>query len=430
MISTLLIVLLVCFLMNVPIAFSLGVAAVISLMTSSMPQNAAVVPQMMVAGANSFPLLAIPFFMMAGALMEKGGVSKRIVAFADTAVGHIRGGLGAVSIVSCTIFAAISGSTPATAAAVGGLTIPEMAERGYDRPYAAANVAASSCLGVIIPPSITMVIYGTTANVSVGRLLIGGFLPGILLSICLLVVNYYSAKKHNFPAASTKTPRIEVWRSFKRAFWALLMPVIILGGIMTGVFTPTESSCIAVIYGLIIGFFVYKELKISDLLPIFYKSAINTGMIVLLIAAANPFGWLLTINQAPKIITDGLLSITSNPAVLYSLILVLFVILGTFMETTGIILLVVPILAPLMSKLGVDPVHFGVVTVCALATGMATPPVGIALFTTCSIADVSLGAISRKVWPFIIAMIVGLFILAYVPAITTLIPDLVMGKGR
>lgn len=430
MLNTLLITLFVCFLVNVPIAFSLGIAAVLSLMTSGMMQNASVVPQMMVAGANSFPLLAIPFFMMAGALMEKGGVSKRIVNFADTLVGHITGGLGAVSIVSCTIFAAISGSTPATAAAVGGLTIPEMEKRGYDRPYAAAAVAASSCLGVIIPPSITMVIYGTTANVSVGRLLIGGFLPGLLLSALLLLINSYTAKRSNFPAASTKVPRSEVWKSFKEAFWALLMPVIILGGIMTGIFTPTESSCIAVVYGLIIGFFVYKELSVKELLPIFYKSAINTGMIVLLIAAAGPFGWLLTINQAPAIITGFLLSITTNPAVLYAIVLVLYLILGTFMETTGIIMLVVPILAPVMSQLGVDPVHFGVVTVCALATGMATPPVGIALFTTCGIANVSLAEISRKVWPFIIAMVIGLFILAYVPIITTILPDLVMGKGR
>jgi len=327
--------------------------------------------------------------------------------------------------VACAFFAAISGSTPATAAAVGGLTIPEMEKRGYDRSYASAVVASAGCLGVIIPPSITMVLYGVTANVSVGKLLIGGIIPGIFLAICLLIVNYFQAKSLGYPKGKKHTGK-ELWSAFKEAFWALLMPLIILGGIMSGVFTPTESACVAVIYGLVCGFCIYGELKWSDIVPVFYRAALNSGMIVLLIAVANAFSYVLTMNQVSVIVSNALLSITTNGVLLFILIVVLYLILGTFMETSAIILLLVPIMAPVVASLGVDPVHFGVVTVCALATGMATPPVGISLFATCSISKVTMGQISRRVWPFLIAMMVGLMILALVPQMSTCLPELLM----
>ena len=381
MLSALIISLVVCFIANVPIGFSLGIASLASLIASgSMP--IVLIPQRMVAGANSFPLLAIPFFMLAGAIMERGGVSKRIVSLASTLVGHITGGLAAVSIVACT-FAAISGSTPATAAAVGSLTIPEMEKRGYDKSYASAVVAAAACLGVIIPPSITMVVFGTVANVSVGQLLIGGIIPGIFLSLLLLGMNRIQSKRLGYPTEEKKS-----WTdrktSFVEAIWGLLMPVIILGGIMTGIFTPTESAAIAVVYGLFVSCFIYKELTWKDIMPIFYKAALNSAMIMILIAAANPFGWLMTIKQVPQLFSSAILGFSTNPIVIYALMLIIYLILGTFMETAAIILLVVPIFAPIASQLGFDMVQFGVVTVISLAIGMATPPVGIS-FATCGL---------------------------------------------
>lgn len=414
--------LIICFIINVPIGFSLGMAALASVIASgSMP--IAMIPQRMVAGANSFPLLAIPFFMLAGAIMEHGGVSRRIVSLASTLVGHITGGLAAVSIVACTFFAAISGSTPATAAAVGSLTIPEMEKRGYDRSYAAAVVASASCLGVIIPPSITMVIFGIVANVSIGQLLIGGIIPGLFLSLILIGVNYVQSKKLGYPTEQ-KCSGKERWRTFMDAVWGLMMPIIILGGIMTGVFTPTESAAIAVVYGLFVSFFIYRELTLSDLIPIFYKASLNSAMIMLLIAAASPFGWVMTIEQVPQMASEAILGLSNNMYIIYMLMLVSYLILGTFMETGAIILLVVPIFAPIAEVMGINMVQFGVITVIALAIGMATPPVGIALFATCGIADVTIGQLTKKIIPFLIAMIMGLLALAYIPILSTFLPDL------
>lgn len=426
MLTALLIVFVVCLLLNVPIAFSMAIATASAVVASHgvIPLN--MISQYMTAGADNFTLLAIPFFMIAGALMERGGVSKRIIEFANTLVGYQHGGLGAVSIVACAIFAAISGSTPATAAAVGGITIPEMERRGYDRSYASAVVAASGCLGVIIPPSITMVLYGVTTNVSVGQLLLGGLVPGIWLAALLCVINYFFAKQLGYPTGERYSAR-EKWVAFKSAFWAILMPVIILGGIMTGVFTPTESACIAVLYGFICGFWIYGELKVKDVIPLMYKAALNSGMIVVLISVANAFGYVLAMNQVPAMMSNWLLSLTSNRYVLFLLIFVLYMILGCIMETSAIILLVVPIMAPAITTLGVDPLHFGVLTVCALATGMATPPVGISLFATCSISKVTMGQISAKVWPFLLAMIFGLLVMIFVPPLSTWLPRLLMG---
>ena len=426
MLNILFIVTAICFAINVPIGFALGIGASFSIIFGGNISMIGLIPQRMVAGVNSFPLLAIPFFMLAGEIMAKGGVSKRIVILADSLVGWLKGGLSAVSILSCTFFAAISGSTPATAAAVGNLTIPEMESRGYPKDYASAVVASSACLGVIIPPSVTMVIYGVTASVSIGKLLIGGIIPGLFLSALLLLVNWILAGKvYKFPTGEKKSAS-EILKSFIDAIWALIMPMIILGGIMTGIFTPTESAAVAVVYGLIVGFFVYKELKVNELIGIFYKASLNSAMVMLLIAIATPFGWIMTAQQFPAMASEFILGISNNADVIYAIVLILYLILGTFMETGSIILLVVPILAPIMHNLGVDPVHFGVVTVISLAIGMATPPLGISLFATAGISGVTLSELSKAIWPFLIILIIGVFILAYVPAIVTILPDLVM----
>jgi C4-dicarboxylate transporter DctM subunit len=414
--------LLIAFIINIPIGFALGIAALTSLVVSgTMPIE--MIPQRMVAGVNSFPLLAIPLFMLVGAIMERGGISRRIVHLASALLGHITGGLAAVSILACTFFAAISGSAPGTAAAVGELTIPEMEKRGYSKSYASAVVASASCLGVIIPPSITFIIFGIVANVSIGQLFVAAIIPGLFLALLLIVVNLIRSRQLGYPTEA-KCSWKERWKPFVDSAWGLLLPIIILGGIMSGAFTPTESAAIAVVYGLVISFFVYKELKLSDLVPVFYKASLNSAMIMLLIAAASPFGWVMIVEQVPQMASSAVLGISSNMYIILMLMIIMYLILGTFMETSAIILLAVPIFAPIAQQLGIDMVHFGVVTVVALAIGMATPPVGITLFATCGIAGISIGEITRKILPFLIALIIGLLILAYVPILSTFLPDL------
>lgn len=422
MFFALVVTLLIAFIVNVPIGFALAIAALVSLVVSGMAPIG-IIPLKMVAGVNSFPLLAIPLFMLVGAIMERGGISRRIVHLASSLLGHVSGGLAAVSILACTFFAAISGSAPGTAAAVGELTIPEMEKRGYSKAYASAVVASASCLGVIIPPSITFIIFGIVASVSIGKLFVAAIVPGLFLALLLIVVNLIRSRQLGYPTEDKRTWK-ERWKPFVDSVWGLLLPIIILGGIMSGAFTPTESAAIAVFYGLGVSFFVYKELTLSDLVPIFYKAALNSAMIMLLIAAAAPFGWVMIIEQVPQMASSAILGISTNMYIILMLIIIMYLILGTFMETGAIILLAVPIFAPIAQQLGIDMVHFGVVTVVALAIGMATPPVGITLFATCGIAGVTIGEITRKIVPFLIALILGLMVLAYVPILSTFLPDL------
>lgn len=414
--------LLIAFLINVPIGFALAIAALASLVASGMAPIG-ILPQRMIAGINSFPLLAIPLFMLVGAIMERGGISRRIVRLASSLLGHVSGGLAAVSILACTFFAAISGSAPGTAAAVGELTIPEMEKRGYSKAYASAVVSSASCLGVIIPPSITFIIFGIVANVSIGQLFVAAIIPGLFLAALLIGVNLIRSRQLGYPTEDKRTWK-ERWKPFVDSVWGLLLPMIILGGIMTGAFTPTESAAIAVVYGLIVSFFVYKELKLGDLVPIFYKASLNSAMIMLLIAAASPFGWVMIIEQVPQMASSAILGVSTNMYIILMLIIIMYLILGTFMETGAIILLAVPIFAPIAQQLGIDMVHFGVITVVALAIGMATPPVGITLFATCGISGVTIGQQTRKIVPFLIALIMGLMVLAYVPFLSTFLPEL------
>ena len=423
MITVLLAVLVIAFIINIPIGFAMGLAALASLLlTGIMPVQ--MLPQRMVAGINSFPLLAIPLFMMAGSIMERGGISRRIVELASALVGHFQGGLAAVSVMACTFFASISGSAPGTAAAVGELTIPEMVKRGYSKPFASSVVASASCLGVVIPPSITFILFGIVADVSIGQLFVAGIVPGFLLSAALIAVSVIRSRQLGYPAEEKQRWR-QRWKRFFEASWGILMPVIILGGIMTGVFTPTESAGIAVVYGLFVSMFIYKELGWQDIPAVFYKASLNSAMIVLLIAVASPFGWIMTIEQVPQMASSTILGLSANMYIILMLMIVMYLILGTFMETGAIILLVVPIFAPIAQQLGIDMVHFGVITVVALAIGMATPPVGITLFATCSISGVSMGQLSRMIIPFLVALIGCLLLIAFVPAISTFLPRLV-----
>ena len=423
MLTALFTTVIICLVINMPIGYALGIASAAALVFTGNEAQMLMIPQRIVAGMNSFPLLAIAYFMIAGAVMELGGVSKRIISLASAFVGHKKGGVASAAVISCAIFAAISGSTPATAAAIGSITIPEMEKRGYPKDYSSAVVASSACLGVIIPPSITMVIFANTCGTSVGKGLIAGIIPGIILAGALVLTNWLFCRKAGYEVEPKATKK-EFWFAVKDSFWAILMPVIILGGIMTGYFTPTESAAIAILYGILVGLFVYKELKIKDLPRLFYSAALNSAMIMVLIGCSSPFGYIMTTNKVPQIFSSFILGISDNYYVVYSLVLIIFLILGTFMETASIIMLTVPILTPIMNAIGADMVHFACVGVISLAIGMATPPVGISLFATCGISKVTMGQISAKIWPFLGVMVVCLFLFMAFPGLCSWLPNI------
>ena len=423
MLPALFITVLICLVINMPIGYALGIASAAALVFTGNEAQMLMIPQRIVAGMNSFPLLAIAYFMIAGAVMELGGVSKRIISLASAFVGHKKGGVASAAVISCAIFAAISGSTPATAAAIGSITIPEMEKRGYPKDYSSAVVASSACLGVIIPPSITMVIFANTCGTSVGKGLIAGIVPGVILAAALCFTNWLFCRKAGYEVEPKATKK-EVLFACKDSIWAILMPVIILGGIMTGFFTPTESAAIAIAYGILVGLFVYRELKVKDLPRLFYSAALNSAMIMVLIGCSSPFGYIMTTNKVPQIVSSFILGISDNYYIVYALVLIIFLILGTFMETASIIMLTVPILTPIMNAIGADLVHFACVGVIALAIGMATPPVGISLFATCGISKVTMAEISKKVWPFLGVMILCLFLFMAFPGLCTFLPNL------
>ncbi|MCF8106093.1 MAG: TRAP transporter large permease [Desulfohalobiaceae bacterium] len=405
-----------------PIAFSLGVASVATLQFgSNLPLTLAA--QRLFTGTDSFPLMAIPFFMLAGGLMESGGISRRLFDFAHALVGFVYGGLAMVSVVAAMFFAGISGAAAADTAAVGAISIPAMIRKGYKRGFAAAVQSAGGSIGVIIPPSIPMIIYGVVGGVSIGKMFMGGLIPGVLIGIGLLVASYFLSKRAGY-SKDTFLGFKEIIRTFVGAIWALLMPVIILGGILGGIFTPTEAAVVAAIYGLVVGFFVYRELTLAALPRVFAKAAISTSTVMLLIATANIFGWIITAEQVPQTVAATLVSLTTSPAVLYALILVCLLAIGTFMETSASLIILTPVFLPVVQEFGIDPVHFGVIMVTALAIGMLTPPLGICLFISCNIAQIQLSEVIKYILPFLAIMIGLLLLLTYVPDLVMFIPNL------
>lgn len=414
----------VCFAMGMPIAFSLGVASLASLeLVSHLPLT--IMAQRMFTGADSFPLMAIPFFMLAGSVMDTGGISRRLVDFAQDLVGAIYGGLGMVAVLAAMFFAGISGAAAADTAAIGSVSIPAMIRKGYNKGFAAAIQAAGGTIGVIIPPSIPMIIFGVVGGVSIGKMFLGGFVPGVIIGLGLMVTCYFLSKKAGYEREKRATLG-QLARHFFQAFWALMMPVIILGGILGGVFTPTEAAVVAVIYGLIVGFLVYRELSLKDLPRIFSKAAVSTSTVMLLIATANIFGWIMTAERIPQKVTAYMVSLTSSPHVLYGLILLILLVIGTFMETSASLIILTPVFLPVIQKFGIDPVHFGVVMVVALAIGMLTPPLGICLFISCNIAEIPISEILKYVTPFILIMIGCLVLITFVPQLVMFIPNTFM----
>lgn len=413
--------------LGLPIAVVLGLSSILALSISSkIPLM--VVAQRMFTASDSFPLMAIPFFMMAGSLMETGGISKRLINLANKIVGGLPGGLALVGIVTCMFFAAISGSGPATVAAIGSILIPAMVEAGYDIGFAAAVMAAAGAIGVIIPPSIPMVTYGVVGGVSIGSIFLGGFGSGIVVGLSLMIVAYVISKARGYKGSEKRTSLIDLLKAVKDAFWALLMPVIILGGIYGGIFTPTEAAAVAVVYGFIVGFFIYRELKVKDLPKIFVNTAVSTSVVMFIISTAQVFGWIMTSQRIPEAIARSFINLSNNPYVILLLVNILLLIVGCFMETNAAIIILAPIFIPLMIKIGVDPILFGIVMVVNLAIGMITPPLGVNLFVACGIGKLTLERISKAVVPFILAMVIALMLVTYIPDISMFLPKMLMGN--
>ncbi|MDR1731323.1 MAG: TRAP transporter large permease [Synergistaceae bacterium] len=379
------------------------------------------------AACDSFPLMAIPFFVLAGSLMEGGGLSKRLIGFADSFVGHKTGGLAVVTVVTCLFFGAISGSGPATVSAIGTIMAPAMIEKGYSKKFSMALVAASGCLGVIIPPSIPMVMYGIATSSSISRLFMGGFFPGILCGLALILLSVYYSRKLGYVGNGQQFSFHRVWREFKNAFWALMVPVIILGGIYGGIFTPTEAAVVAVVYGLVVGLFVYKELSWKRIAEDFANTCLTTATILIIVATGAALAKIMTLEGIPQALTVFMNQVTNNRIVLLMIINLFLLVVGCLMDTTAAILILSPILYPIVAQYGVNEIHFGLIIVINLAIGFITPPVGINLFVACGIVDIKFEELSKSIVPFLLVLFAALLIVTYVPAITMLLPNLLMG---
>ncbi|MCJ7855582.1 TRAP transporter large permease [Lachnospiraceae bacterium NSJ-143] len=406
--------------LKIPIAWSLMLSSLIALIVDG-GYPAAVIVQRMFAGADNFSLLAIPFFIMAGEIMARGGLSKRLVDFANSLVGCFHGGLSLVSILACTFFAAISGSSIATTVAIGGIMIPEMTKRGYPKDFSGAVQAIGGTLGIVIPPSIVFIMYGMATNVSVTKLLMSGMIPGIMTGGALCFVAYLISKKNNYPKDSNfSLPN--VFKNFKSAFLSLMMPIIILGGIYLGIFTPTESAAVAVVYGLVVSALIYREVKLKDIGQILISTGKSTANLMILVVSAQMFGWVITIFDVPSMATDFVIQIANSPFAFITCTVILLLIAGMFMEDGATVLILGPILAPIASMFGIDPVHFGFVMVFTLAIGQATPPFGVTLFVASSLTKKPVTSIARKMIPFLLTEIACAFLFAYVPVFSTWLP--------
>ena len=423
--SLLLILLLVLFLCNTPIAISIAVASIAAIAIKG-DYSLMVVIQKMFGGADSFHLMAVPLFMYAGLIMEKGGISRRLIDLANALVGWLPGGLAAVAVVSAMFFAGISGSAAADTAAVGALLIPAMKKSGYDSDFAGAVQAAGGSIGVIIPPSIPMIIFGFLTGASIGRLFAAGILPGILVGVSLIAIATILSKKYGYGAAVTFSWR-RLARNFVAAIPALGAPVIILGGILGGIFTATESAAAAVFYSMVVGLFIYKEVKTRDFSAIFIEGSVIAAIVMFIIATASIFSWVAAIDEIPERLAGNLLGLSENPVVLLLLINLVLLIAGTFVETTAALILLVPMIMTLLPSLGIDPVQLGVIVVTNLAIGMLTPPMGICLIVSASISGGSISAISRRIIPFLLILLVDLLIITFYAPLTTWLPTLLIG---
>ncbi|HVQ02560.1 MAG TPA: TRAP transporter large permease [Burkholderiaceae bacterium] len=414
-----------CFALSISVAVSIGLAAVLGMQANN--ANMLISVKEMFNSLNKFPLAAIPFFILAGNIMETGGISRRLVEFAKSLVGGVQGGLPMTCVLTCMIFAAVSGSSVATTFAIGAILIPALIKHGYPTAYAAALQASSAELGVIIPPSIPMILYGVSAEVSIGELFIAGFGPGIFIGLALMAFAYVYCKYKGW-GKNDGDGRLSVGTATVKAGWALLMPVIILGGIYGGIFTPTEASAVAVFYALLVGTVIHREIKFNDLMQILRKSVMSSAVIMFIIANAGLFAFLITRAGIPDAIGHWLQEVLKSPAMFLLGINTALFIIGMFIETSAAIIVLAPILAPVALHFGIDPVHFGLVMVVNLALGMITPPFGVNLFAACTVARISLDRIVTQLLPFVLVVLACLMVITYVPALSLTLRDLVYAK--
>lgn len=422
MILTLILVFLLTLILGFPVAFCLGITSLAALVISDVPL--VLMAQRMFTGIDSFPLMAVPFFVLAGELMNRGGTTKRLIDFANVLVGRVPGGLAHTNILASMFFGGISGSAVADAAAMGTVLVPGMTRKGFPAGFSAAVTAASATMGPIIPPSILMVLMGVTTGLSIGGLFAAGIIPGLILGLGMMALSYGMAVRYRFPRESFPlTPGI-LFREFISAVPALMAPVIILGGILGGVFTPTESAAVAVLYAFILGRFIYRELSFKDLRSIFVESGITTAVLLLIIGMANIFAWVLTSEQIPTRIAAAMTALTDNPYIILMIINLFLIFIGMFLEGGAAIIILAPTLLGVTNALGIDPLHFGLVMVLNIAVGLLTPPLGVCLFVVCGVTRISLGQIIRSVMPFLAVEIVVLLLVTYFPGIILFIPRL------
>jgi tripartite ATP-independent transporter DctM subunit len=404
---------------GLPIALAMMGSAALSILVEGIPLS--VVAQRVVTGVQSFPLLAIPLFVLAGSLMNESGISERLFGFTRAFVGHIRGGMAQTAIVGNVFLSGISGSSVADCAATTRVFVPQLVKAGYGQGFGAALCAACATLGPIIPPSILMVVYAWQANISLGDLFWAGIVPGLAMALGMILMTAVIAARRQYPKdAAFSLPNL--WVQFRHAFWALMMPVLILYGFRMGVFTATEIAGVAALYALVVGMFLYRSLKWSQIPEILLKTAMETAVILLIVAAAAPFSWILGVEQAPQLIAEGIKSATSSPWVLLLLLNVVLLVLGCFMETIAIMIIMVPILLPVLQSFGIDLTHFGIVLLVNLVIGQLTPPVGVLLFVSSSVSGTKLRELVVEVMPYLFALIVVLLILTYVPQLSLWLP--------
>lgn len=422
--SSIIILLFGSLLFGMPVAYVLGVSSVFIMIQLGDTSLFPLIPMRFFNSINLFPLMAMPLFILAGEIMNRAGITNRVIDFSTKLVGHLRGGLAHANILASILFAGLTGSAVADSAALGSMLIPGMAKKGYDRNFAAAVTAASSCIGPIIPPSIVMVIYGAFMQVSIAGLFAAGIIPGLIMGGTLMVFSHRISVKRNYPKEEKMATGSEIFADFKKAFLSLMMPVIILVGILGGIFTPTEAAAVAVLYALVLGFFVYRNITLRDLYTMLSAMTRSSGIAFIVLSTAGIFIWLLTTEQIPQQIAEFVLSVTTNKYLVLLIINIILLFVGCFMDSIPALIILGPVFTPLAMKIGVHPLHFGMIMCLNLTVGLATPPLGACLFTCCAVGRVSLEGITKEIIPFILALIIAVFIVTYIPAISLTIPRL------
>lgn len=410
---------------GVPVAVALGTSTALTMFLFT-DLDISIIPQLMFDGINKFSLMAIPMFIFAGNLLSRGGSAKRIIDFAKAAVGHLPGGLPMSGIFACVIFAAVSGSSPATVAAIGSIMFVAIKEAGYPPAYAVGGISTAGSLGILIPPSVVMVVYGVSAEVSIGKLFMAGVIPGILIGGLMMLQTYVGAKRLGFKAEFTMTFKDRM-KAFSKAFWALLIIIVVIGGIYGGIFTPTEAAAASAVYALIISLFLYRDIKFKDLYEICLDSAVTSAMILFIIANAVIFAYLLTSEQIPQTLTQYILDMNMGKIGFLILLNILLFFMGQFMEPSSCIMIMVPLLLPIATTLGVDPIHLGIIMVINLEIGMITPPVGLNLFVASGITGMSLKDVVVSCLPWLVTMVISLLIVTYIPSISLWLPNVMYG---